>query len=54
MNGKFIANTRGHPSLPGGNLSIYSANDAARKADIELPLTHPGPYLPFSVGNDEG
>lgn len=53
MNGENITDTRGHPSLVDGNLTIYFANDATRKAYIELPLNHPVPNLPFPAGNDD-
>ena len=53
MTGENIKDITGHPSLVDGNLTIYFASEATRKAYIDLPLNRPNRCLPFAASDED-
>jgi hypothetical protein len=53
ITGDDIENVTSHPSLVDGNLTVYFATDATRKAYINTPLNHPTLHLPFPHTNED-
>lgn len=53
MTGESIQDITGHPSVVDGNLTIYFATEATRKAYIDLPLDHPNLRLPFAATDED-
>lgn len=53
MTGDDIKDIEGHPSLVDGNLTVYFATEATRKAYVELPINHPTLRLPFPATDED-
>lgn len=53
MTGENIQDIEGHPSVVDGNLTIYFATEATRKAYLDMPLNHPSLRVPFSASDED-
>lgn len=53
MTGENIQDIEGHPSAVDGNLTIYFATEATRKAYLDMPLNHPSLRVPFAASDED-
>lgn len=53
MTGEHIKDTKGHPSLVDGNLTIFFSTEETRKAYLNLPIDHPNPQVPFAATDED-
>jgi len=53
MTGENIQDIEGHPSVVDGNLTIYFATEATRKAYLDMPLNHPNLRVPFAASDQD-
>jgi len=53
ITGENIPDIEGHPSVVDGNLTIYFATEATRKAYLDMPLDHPNLRVPFAASDED-
>lgn len=53
ITGENIQDIEGHPSVVDGNLTIYFATEATRKAYLDMPLDHPNLRVPFAASDED-
>jgi len=53
MTGEHIKDTKDHPSLVDGNLTIFFSTKESRKAYLDVPVNHPNLHVPFAATDED-
>jgi hypothetical protein len=48
-----IPDIEGHPTVVDGNLTLFFATKATRKAYLDMPLNHPNLRVPFAASDED-